>query len=140
MRTAILLAPLFALVVAASHPTHTSTAELAVRGDSVHLAIRIFADDLAGTGDLRAYVEDHFDIVDAAGATVPLGWRGTRHTGSVVTVRLSGAARDGLRGAVVRHELLMERFVDQVNFVRATVGGRTTTLVFVHGDRPKALP
>lgn len=140
MRAVMLLAPLLALVVAASHPTHTSTAELAVRGDSVHLAIRIFADDLAGTGDLRTYVADHFDIVDAAGAAVALEWRGARHAGSVVTARLSGAAPGGLRGAVVRHELLMERFVDQVNFVRASVSGRTTTLVFVHGDGPKALP
>ena len=140
MRRAVLLAPLMTVVVASAHPTHTSTAELDVRNDSVHVAIRLFADDLAGTGDLRGYVEDRFGIVDAGGVAVRLEWRGTRRSGEVVTARLAAGAPGALEGARVRHELLMERFADQVNFVRVSRGARTATLVFTRGDRSKPLP
>ncbi len=36
--------------------------------------------------------------------------------------------------------LLTERFDDQINIVRATYDGRTTTLLFTPGDAPKVLP
>jgi hypothetical protein len=128
------------LLAALAHPSHTSTAELVARGDSIHVAIRLFADDLIGAGDLRAYVRRHFGMTDAAGTPVPLGWAGARRAGDEVFVRLAGRSSSGLSGAVVRHELLMERFADQVNLVRATYGGRTRTLVYLRGEGPKALP
>ena len=140
MSLAALLLSLGIVLAGAGHPTHTSTARLTARGDSIHVAIRLFADDLAGTGDLRAYVGERFAIRDARGEPVALHWAGSKRSGDELVVRLSGAVAGGLRGAVVRHELLMERFADQVNLVRATYGGRTATLVFVRGDRPKGLP
>jgi hypothetical protein len=136
----MLLAPLLTVLVAAAHPSHTSTAELVARADSVQVAIRLFTDDLAGTGDLRSYVAERFAIVDGRGAPVALEWIGSRRVRDVVVVRLRGRTPAGLAGATVRHELLMERFADQVNVVRAKFGGRSTTLVFVRGDAPKALP
>jgi hypothetical protein len=137
---AVKLALLVALLAAGAHPSHTSTAELVGRDDSVRVAIRIFADDLAGTGDLRAYVAERFAITDARGVPVPLEWAGSKRSGDVIVVRLGGRMPGGLSGAVVRHQLLMERFADQVNLVRARYAGHAVTLVFTRGDPPKALP
>ena len=140
MSPGALLAPLLALLTAVAHPSHTSTAELVARGDSVHVAIRIFADDLAGTGDPRTYVAERFAIVDGRGAPLSLEWTGSKRSGDVLVVRLRGRTRGGLSGAAVRHELLMERFPDQVNVVRARYAGRTATLVYLRGAGPKTLP
>ncbi len=128
------------LAAPVEHPTHTSAAEVIARGDSVLVAIRIFADDLAGTGDLRRYVARRFGIVDGKGTPVRLEWAGSEPTDDVLVVRLRGRAQAGLSRAVIRHQILTERFTDQVNLVRATYGGRTATLVFVGGEGPKALP
>jgi len=40
----------------------------------------------------------------------------------------------------IRMTLMCERFEDQVNIVRATYAGRTTSLLFTRGDQAKALP
>lgn len=140
MSPGALAVSVLALLGALAHPSHTSTAELTARGDSIHVTIRLFADDLAGTGDLSTYVAGRFRVVDARGAPIALEWAGAKRSGDVLVVRLGGRAPGGLSGAKVRHELLMERFADQVNLVRATYGGRTRTLVFVHGDGPRTLP
>jgi hypothetical protein len=134
------LGPWLALVALALHPSHTSSAEVVARDDSVRVTLRAFADDLAGVGDLRNYVGARFSIVDARGAPVVLRWHGAERVGDVLQVRLAGALRNGLRGARVQHELLAERFEDQVNLVRAAYGGRVATLIFVPGDPPKPLP
>jgi len=60
--------------------------------------------------------------------------------GDVLVVRLKGLVPGGLPGARVRHELLTERFTDQVNLVRVRYADRVATLIFVRGDRPKTLP
>ena len=140
MSAGALWAPLLALLALTAHPNHTSTAELVADGDSVRVTIRLFADDLAGTGDLRAYVSERFEIVDQLGAPVALLWSESRRVRDVVVVRLAGRTPHGLAGGRVMHQLLMDRFDDQVNLVRARYGGRSVTLVFVGGDAPKALP
>ena len=139
-RASALLAHLLVLVVAAPHPSHTSSAELVGRRDSVLVTIRMFADDLAGTGDLKIYVGEHFSIADRRGAPVRLEWTGSEPVGDVLVVRLRGLVPGGLPGATVRHELLTERFTDQVNLVRASYADRVATLIYIRGDRPKTLP
>jgi hypothetical protein len=139
-RATALLAHLLAVVAGVAHPSHTSSAELVARGDSVLVTIRMFADDLAGTGDLRIYVGERFGITDRRGAPVPLEWSGSEPVSDVLVVRLRGLVPGGLHGAMVRHELLTERFNDQVNLVRARYGDRVVTLIYVRGDRPKVLP
>jgi hypothetical protein len=139
-RATALLAHLLAVVAGVSHPSHTSSAELVARGDSVLVTIRMFADDLAGAGDLKIYVGERFGITDPRGAPVPLEWSGSEPVSDVLVVRLRGLVPGGLHGAMVRHELLTERFNDQVNLVRARYGDRAVTLIYVRGDRPKVLP
>jgi hypothetical protein len=135
-----LVAHLLALVAGVPHPSHTSSAELVARQDSVLVTIRMFADDLAGTGDLKIYVGERFGIADRRGTPVRLEWFGSEPVGDVLVVRLKGLVPGGLPGARVRHELLTERFTDQVNLVRVRYADRVATLIFVRGDRPKTLP
>jgi hypothetical protein len=135
-----LLTALVALLVpAAGHPTHTSSAELVHKTDSVRVAIRVFADDIGTVGAVRPYIGDRFDIIDRSGKVVPLEWAGTELAGDVVTIRMRGRIA-GLSGAKVDNRILTDRFPDQVNVVRATYDRRGATLVFTRGDGPKALP
>ena len=67
-------------------------------------------------------------------------WIGARQDGDVFLLSLNAPSPDGLKGARVFTGLLTERFDDQINIVRATYDGRTTTLLFTPGDAPKVLP
>lgn len=141
MNGAWLLAALVALLVpAAGHPTHTASAELVQEADSVRVAIRVFADDIAPVGAVRPYLGDRFGIVDRGGKAVRLVWAGAEAAGDVLTIRLRGRIAGGLSGAKVSNRVLTDRFTDQVNVVRAAYDRRTATLIFTRGDGPKALP
>jgi hypothetical protein len=136
-----LLAALVALLApAAGHPTHTSSAELVHEADSVRVAIRLFADDIATVGAVRPYLGDRFGIVDRSGKTVRLEWAGAEVAGDVLTIRMRGRVAGGLSGAKVSNRLLTDRFADQINVVRAAYDRRAATLIFTRGDGPKALP
>jgi hypothetical protein len=128
------------LLPVVAHPTHTSTAELVSGADSVHVAIRVFADDIATVGAVRPYLGDRFGILDRGGRSVPLEWAGSALAGGVLTMRLRGRVAGGLAGARVSNRVLTDRFDDQVNVVRAAYDRRVATLIFVRGDGPKALP
>ncbi len=125
----------------AAHPTHTSSAELVQERDSVTVAIRVFADDLGSPteSELGRYLRERFQLAER-GRGVALAWRGSERKDDVVIVRLGGRLEGSLAGATVTNRVLTERFSDQVNIVRATYAGRTSTLLFVRGDGPKALP
>jgi hypothetical protein len=136
-----LIAALAVLLVPASrHPTHTSSAEVVHEADSVRVAIRVFADDIATVGAVRPYLGDRFGIVDRSGKAVRLEWAGSEASGDVVTIRMRGRIPVGLSGARVSHRVLTDRFADQVNVVRAAYNRRAATLIFTRGDGPKALP
>jgi hypothetical protein len=128
------------LLSAAGHPTHTSSAELTCGGDSVHVTIRLFADDASEGGSIRPHVMDRFRLVDRRGAAVELQWLGAEPAGDVLIVRVGGRAPIGLSGATVVNQILTDRFTDQVNVVRTACAGRPATLIFTRGDGPKALP
>lgn len=141
MSTGWLIGALAAVLLpAVAHPTHTSTAELVYRADSVHVAIRVFADDIATVGAVRPYLGDRFGILDRSGRSVRLEWAGSAVAGDVLTMRLRGRIAGGLAGARVSSRVLTDRFDDQVNVVRAAYDRRVATLIFVRGDAPKALP
>jgi uncharacterized protein DUF6702 len=136
-----------------AHPLHTALAELTYRADSQTMVIRIrvFADDLAGAvsglteGDppdsaLSRYARGTFALADRSGRPVPLRWEGADHAGDLVLLRLGAALGGGLAGVRVLAALLWERFPDQINIVRASYGGRTTTLLFTRGDTARQLP
>jgi hypothetical protein len=131
--TALLLPP-------AGHPSHTSSAEMVQGGDSIRVAIRVFADDIAAVGPVRHYIEARFGIVDRKGNAVSLEWVGAERAGDVLIIRLRGHLPAGLSRAKVRNGILTDRFADQVNVVRAAYQRGAATLIFSRGDGPKALP
>jgi hypothetical protein len=128
------------LIPASRHPTHASSAELVHDADSVRVAIRVFADDIATVGAVRSYIGDRFAIVDRSGKAIRLEWVGAEASGDVRTIRMRGRIVGSLSGATVSNRILTDRFADQVNIVRAAYDRRAATLIFTRGDGPKALP
>lgn len=140
------------LLGAPGHPMHTSVSEIIQEADgrSVRIGLRLFADDLAktlgptpdGAGSdslISAYVRGRLVLTNAAGSPVRLIWDKAEREGDVVQVGLRAVMSPGLAGAQIFNSVLCERFDDQVNVVRATYGGRTTTLIFIRGDPAKRL-
>jgi len=136
-----------------AHPMHTAVVELTFQptGGVVAIQIRTFRDDFGATVSLSPrglpadsamaqYVRGAFHLTDRAGRVLPLRWNGVEQVGDVIVLRLTAPAPEGLQGSQVLSALLCERFEDQVNIVRASYSGRTTTLLFTRGDRAKALP
>jgi hypothetical protein len=129
---------------------HTSVAELREASDRLEISIRVFPDDMdsavpgAATPDgdsaLASYVLRVFSITGRDGRFMPLQWKGAIRQGDVLLLRLEAPAETALAGAMVSHALLLDRFPDQVNVVRATYEGRTATLLFLPGDVAKKLP
>jgi hypothetical protein len=140
--------PVFASTSPVRHPMHTSVAEVREAAGRVVVTIRVFPDDLRaavpGAADadssLATYVLRRFVVAGRDGRPVPLRWMGMERVGDVVRLQLEGDAKGGLAGAAINHRLLLDRFPDQVNVVRATYDGRTATLIFLSGDAAKRLP
>ncbi len=136
-----------------AHPMHTAVAEIsyddATRTASIQ--IRVFADDLyaavtespAPTGAdaaISRYLEGKFRLTDQVGHALALNWIGAERDGDVLFLRLAAKVPGGLSGVRITSTVLCERFEDQVNIVRASYGGHTSTLLFTRGDPPKPLP
>ena len=141
------------LLMGARHPMHTAVTEITrVAGASTaDIHIRVFVDDFGtvargtpGTATtdsaMSRYVRGRLALQDRSGRPLPLRWIGARQDGDVLLLSLDGPSPDGLKGARVFTGLLADRFEDQINIVRATYDGRTTTLLFTPGDAPKVLP
>ena len=141
-----------------AHPIHSTITELVAdpaRG-TVRAQIRVFADDLR-TAVLRsargrslpaegpaweyavlAYTSSAFNLQDARGRALPLRSCGVRRTADLVWICLEAAGR-GVELLRVRNAMLCDLYEDQVNVVQSTVGGARRSLLFVRGDRFKAL-
>jgi hypothetical protein len=143
-------AALALLVGLRAHPLHTSITEIVAEpGGQVRVAIRIYADDLRGAASagttvppdsaFARYVRAWFALRDRADRPVLLRWSGLDRHEDAVVIRLEGALPGGLPGARVANLLLTDRFHDQVNVVRATWPGGSTTLLFSPGDGGKAV-
>jgi hypothetical protein len=141
------------LLHAPAHPMHTAVAELVQQdaGGAASVQIRVFADDwlaavplpadsTAADSAMARYLRGRFALADRHGRPVRLSWQGAERAGDVMLLRLRGSVPGGLEGARITSLLLCERFEDQVNIVRATYGGRSTTLLFTRGEASKALP
>jgi hypothetical protein len=135
------------------YPMHTAVVELSYQSASgvAAIQIRVFQADFGLTvapassgapsdSAIARYVRGALHLTDRAGRTLPLRWVGVEHSGDVMVLRLTAPAPEGLHGARVLSALLCERFEDQVNIVRATSDGRTSTLLFLRGDSAKLLP
>jgi hypothetical protein len=126
------------------HPMHTAVVEIRyqpVEGVAT-IHIRVFRDDLGVAVDsvIAHYVRSAFQITDRSGRTLPLHWEGREQSGDIIVLRLTAPAPEGLEGSRISSTILCEKFEDQVNIVRASYAGRSTTLLFTRGDRAKALP
>ena len=141
------------LLVGARHPMHTAVTEITHvdAAPTMGIHIRVFADDfgVVAAGELGSaatdsvmsrYVRGRLAIADATGRPAALRWLGARREGDVILLTLEAPTTAALKGTRVFSGLLSERFEDQINIVRATYDGRTTTLLFTPGDGPKVLP
>ncbi len=120
---------------------------------TLRIVIRAFADDyqravmaarhltvvpkLDGP-DAFAYLQSALAI-DDNGSPMPLRACGIRTSADVIWLCLETTAPSDLSRVRVRDALLWDLFDDQVNIVRATIGGGTRSLLFVKGDHAKPL-
>ncbi len=114
-------------------------------GGRVSLAVRIFTDDLAlvapgGDGAAAAYVLERVRLSRRDGSPIVLPVATVAHDGDLTVITAVGTVAGSLAGAQVQQTVLWERYRDQVNLLRATIDGHTTTLVFANGDPPRVLP
>ncbi len=150
--TLLLLTPA-ATPPTAAHPMHTAVAEISydTASRTASIQIRVFADDLdaavtespALSGAdvaISRYLEGKFELTDQVGRPLPLRWIGAERAGDVLLLRLAVWVPGGLSGVRITSAVLCERFADQVNIVRASYGGHTSTLLFTRGDTAKPLP
>ena len=154
-----MLGVLGAVAHASAHPLHSTITELVLdpsRG-TVRATVRVFADDLrsavaraahggtlpptgaAWDAAVVAYATSAIAFHDASGRAVPLRSCGLRRTGDLLWVCLEGGAVRDVATLQLRNTMLCELYEDQVNVVQGVVGGTRRSLLFVRGDRFKAL-
>ena len=126
--------------LAAPHALHTSLSKLVVEGDTVlTVRLRLFTDDFTtalgarfkgAKPDTLAYATSRFSVKADNGA--PLGWRwcGAAVEQDLTVVCLRARLARVPSRLTVANSLLTEAFVDQVNIVQVTMGGRTKSLLF----------
>jgi hypothetical protein len=130
-----------------AHPLHTTLAELRYdeKSATLEVSVRAFADDLVaaagGAGDAAAvaYVARGFSVADRDRRGVAFASCGVRRTGDLAWICLRATVRAGMDGALVSNRLLVERYADQVNIVRAEVGGRVRTMLFTRSDATRRI-
>ncbi len=139
--------------ITGAHPMHTAVAEITYN-DATRIAsiqIRIYADDLyaaveeSGVPDsadasISRYLDGKFALSDQMGRALPLQWLAAERAGDVLLLRLTAMVPGGLSGVRITANVLCEKFMDQVNIVRAAYGANTSTLLFTRGDSAKPLP
>jgi hypothetical protein len=138
LRAAVALgATALAATPAAAHPIHVTYADVAVRGATATVTLRVYTDDLlraaGGAAGVDAYVRRHFALADASGRPVALTSCGSAVRGEMTHLCLTGAAPAG--SARVTNALLVSLYADQINVVRA--GGRT--VLFTRGRTSAAI-
>ncbi len=136
---------LLLLGFAPNHPLHSSSASLRdAGGGRVTLSVRIFSDDLAaaapgGDSAIAAYVRQHVRLTTGRGQTIPLEVTTIAIDGDLTQVTAHGVVAGGLAGLQVQQAVLWERYPDQVNLLRVSIGRRSTTMVFANGDPPRGV-
>jgi hypothetical protein len=139
----------YALAAAAAlHPIHSSLTELTYdsRAGMATIAIRVYADDVqtalgaAWRDRLPAYVARTFTVRTADGQPLPLTPCGVTVADGLIRACMRASVPHRIDGLHVDNRLLIERFADQVNIVKATYGGRSRTIVFSAGTGERVLP
>jgi hypothetical protein len=134
---------LLVLLSTMAHPLHSSSASLTeVGGGTVALTVRIFSDDLAtvapgGDSAIATYVRRHVHLISRGGDAVALEVTGIAVDGELTQVTARATIAGGLGGLRVQQAVLWERYHDQINLLRTSIGGRSNTMVFANGDPPR---
>lgn len=129
-------------LIAPPHPLHSSSATLMESARGATLTVRIFTDDLdavapGGDSAVAAYVRQHVRLAVKSGAPVRLEVITVDRDGDRTQVTARVLAPAGLEGLRVQQAVLWERYDDQINLFRASIRGRSTTMVFANGDPPR---
>lgn len=129
----------------AAHPIHASSAllELHSGAGAARITLRAYADDFPPGNDptaARTYLATHFRVWSAGGELLPLSTPTVSVEGPMVVLQFEVEAADGLRGMLIWHGVLFERFSDQVNLIQIRSDGRVSILLFTPGDRSKPVP
>ena len=140
-----MLPPLLLLLglVMPSHPLHSSSATLSELGNGrVALSVRNFTDDLnavapGGDSAVAAYVRQHVRLTTGTGEPIPLEVTTIAVDGDLTQVMARTTVPGRFTGLRVQQAVLWERYHDQVNLLRASIDGRSTTMVFANGDPPR---
>ncbi len=131
-----------------AHPLHTTLTQLEYRAakQTVRVTVRAFADDFTaaagGVAESMAarYLRSVVTLTGRDGRPLSLAWCGVRRTGDLLWLCLEAPApSSGLAGMLIEARQLFERYGDQINIVQASYAGREVSLLFVRGDRAKAL-
>jgi len=135
----------------ARHPLHTTLTQVTIDAShhTVRATIRLFADDLATALSVRAstpdvttramtYVSSAFSL-SADGHQLRLLPCGVRRTADLLWVCLESAPSPSVVHLRARNPLLTETFADQVNIVQLGDGPSRPSVIFLKGDRDKAL-
>ncbi len=139
-----------------AHAIHTTLTVLTASPTGFTLNIRAFADDFSASVahfagkkapadssapelDVVRYVRAQFAVRDAAGHVITLESCGARRAAELYWLCFRVTVPMGLRGAVIRNQLLTEYHADQVNIVQVDDRGARRTLLFTKASAPSAI-
>lgn len=142
-----------------AHPLHTTIAALTyvVPERSVHLSIRVFAEDFAravarsshtaippdasiSDAQALAYVQRVVSFTGRDRRPLPLSLCGMTRANELLIVCLRASAPAGVTDTMLRNAMLFELFDDQVNVVQASYGTTRRTFLFTRGGNAQRLP
>lgn len=160
-RSASCIAPVLALLllspaVLEAHAIHTTLTVLTASPTGFTVNIRAFADDFSASVahfsgrqapvdssapelDVVRYVRAKFAVRDAAGHMITLESCGTRRAAELYWLCFRATVPTGLRGTLIRNQLLTEYHADQVNIVQVDDRGARRTLLFTKASAPSAI-
>jgi hypothetical protein len=138
---------------AASHPLHTSLAELTFdpRVREIRISIRVFTDDLTKasaayaksksitSSAVDAYARAMFIVADRDSRAISLQSCGSKPVSDLTWLCYRASAPRGPSGFKVAHRILFDLYSDQINLVQAAYNGKKRSLLFVKGDALKRI-
>ena len=154
----VFLAPGSAWIrTAEAHPLHTSFTELThdIRGGALRISLRVFVDDFTKAAELHArraakpgkrggqtlvdYAIASMSLTDASGKPIAMAFCGAKRVGDLMWLCFSALDPSRGKGISIASRVLFDQFGDQINVVKATYAGRTSSLLFTSGDGPRLL-
>lgn len=141
---------------ARAHPIHTTLTVVTTDATGISLSIRAFADDFSATvakyvgkrapsdssapeADVLRYVRAQFAVKDGSGARIELQSCGVRRAAELYWLCFKAVLPRGVRGTVMRNQMLTELHSDQVNIVQIEGKGTRKTLLFTKGSAPSPI-